>query len=368
MSGDASSLTIRELSGERRSIVLSGRGLPFRPFELGKEQRVELTWLPGIGEATATVMGPKQPPLQMQGKWADKYLTDANFDPMRTDYPIMLNGVLVATVDEACKLFDSLTESGQMVELTWFTQRRTGIISKFTPRWHTVHDVEWSLNIEVIGTGDPLGVPVFAAVTSIGDVGKQLKNGLAGITSLSLNLPLDLGVGRAIADFTNGIQDLILDVENTLQSFTNGILRPVFAIRGLISTIRSIEDECNLMRDFMIGRVTQAFSAIDPADQTATDAIEAEAFRREFLAETAALRAQAIAYRNSLAKDIGQTDLAALYYARQGDTLQSISTTYYGSPFEWRRILLYNDLDSTELKPGMMILVPKINPQNSQEA
>jgi hypothetical protein len=71
---------IEELSGQRRKVILIGRGLPYRPLELTGVQRVTTTWLPGFAEATATVMGAKDEPTVI-----NEHRIDGPFDLKHDD-------------------------------------------------------------------------------------------------------------------------------------------------------------------------------------------------------------------------------------------------------------------------------------------
>jgi nucleoid-associated protein YgaU len=50
-----------------------------------------------------------------------------------------------------------------------------------------------------------------------------------------------------------------------------------------------------------------------------------------------------------------------LYRAREGDDLRYVSQLYYGTPTQWRALMLFNGLDTTELYPGQTITIPRID-------
>ena len=121
---DVSPFIIRELSGDKREVRLTGRALPYRPFHLVGTQRVDATWLPGSSEATLTVLGAAEEPTQINGKWKQKYLSQA-------EKPFQLDNEQVATAQSAIELMNSIRLRGQLVEVTWMAETRRGIITRF---------------------------------------------------------------------------------------------------------------------------------------------------------------------------------------------------------------------------------------------
>ena len=51
---------VEELTGDKRVLRLSGRALPYRPFELSGTQRHSVEWYPGSPIGTLQVYGAKE--------------------------------------------------------------------------------------------------------------------------------------------------------------------------------------------------------------------------------------------------------------------------------------------------------------------
>ena len=58
-------------------------------------------------------------------------------------------------------------------------------------------------------------------------------------------------------------------------------------------------------------------------------------------------------YRKQLERDV-----QAVIYAREGDDLRIISTRFYGTPDNWRKLAQANGLTTARLTAGMRIVIP----------
>jgi hypothetical protein len=354
---DASPMTIKELSGDKREIRLVGRALPYRPFTLTTEQRVELDWYPGLGSAVAQVLGPKEPPTSMNGYWKDKYLGDV------TDtFPLQLNNGGVLTCQVAADLMDSFVLMGQLVVVRWLNATRRGFVTQFEKKWHNEHDLEWVMKFDWVDRGDQPGPAVFATTVQLGDVASRMR---AANDALGNLRPPNFGLlGSFIAGiqkFQHSIEDLVNNIEDAVQNFTNQVSTVVRATRGVIATLRGLEGECRDMRDFLNAQVAGWMNKETDTDhQTFSQGLTAEDFRRELLDWANEIMRKAVEQRTSLSGQVS-SDVMAVAYAVAGQDLRDISRIYYGTSLEWRRIMIFNDLYSIALTPGELVFVPKLN-------
>ena len=166
---------ITELTGEKRTITMKGRGLPKRPFTLSGSMRTDLSWYAGSPEGTLQIMGASLDPTTISGKWSDKFLSifseeedvQAAFgtdhiagQPVRfendrqdTAAPVTISGGGVGegapagfdSVGELANKIDEIRRQGQILEVKWGRQLRRGILQKFTQNWHTTQDLEWEM-------------------------------------------------------------------------------------------------------------------------------------------------------------------------------------------------------------------------------
>ncbi len=359
--GSAPPFVIRELSGDEREVRLVGRALPYRPFELKTKQRVEVDWYPGMPIGTATVLGATEDPTELHGEWKDKFLGVADSG---STAPMSLDGSPVTTIKEAVRLFDSLCRLGQLIEVTWDDQTRHGHLSAFEKRFKNVHDVEWALTFDWVSRGESLGAASFGTSTVLSDTHGLLITQLDDLDRIGVpgGFGLSLGFVAGIQGIQHSIENLIQNVEDTIQGVVTQAQTAVRAARGIIATLTGIEAECGVMRDFLESSVAGAINGDVPVpSQGFSERLSAEEYRSELKLWAAAMRRIAVEQRTALDGQI-VTDILASYVARLGEDLRDVSQLFYKTPFEWRRIMVFNDLTSAELSAGQLVQVPKLNP------
>lgn len=355
--------TIQEITGEKRLLGLMGRALPYRPFSLDTEQRVELTWLPGVTEATATVLGPKEEETTINGFWKDKYLGDNS-----TGSDFTFNGAPITTVRDARDVIDELCRSGVLLEVQWLDEKRWGLLKKFAKQWHNEHDLEWSITFAWISRGEQNGPPLFVAEVDMTDAVTAFSEANSGLRGVSLpKLNLNLGFVNGLSDIANSINDSILNIEDSVINVGQQVTQASNAVKGIIATCSGIADEAKLMRDYVCQTSSSAISSTPKEDMTAEERIEAEQWRSDMLAATRKMLSVAVQMREAFIKRI-QGDLAGRYIARDGEDLRDVSQAFYKTPFEWRRIMIFNELESAELTAGQIVLVPRVNAPTSYGA
>lgn len=360
----ANALVIRELEGEGREVQLVGRALPHRPLSLSGSQRVEMTKLPGSPTKTATVLGAEEKPTTMRGAWKDRFIdTSAASNPRGVGDapPVELNGTPVFSVDSTVQLFDLIRRAGSLLEVTWFSVKRRGYLIEFRQDWHNAHDVEWEAVFDWIDQGDPEVAAVFVNKTSMGDAAASTRQAFVPLLE---NEPLFRASPDLLAmlqEVSAAIDDAITGIEDAISDVVYSVTWPLSVVQGVISQLQTIEEECTLMSDFLQSQVAGAWYIGAPVeDQTIEEKQEVQLFVREQLSLAKALQRTACEARTSIQADYSG-DVLGTYVAREGDDLRDVSSQFYGTPFEWRRIQQFNDLESAELTAGQQITVPRIN-------
>lgn len=357
---DVTPFVIRELTGDRREVRLVERALPYRPFKLTGKQRTDFTWLPGAPQASVTVLGASEEPTTINGYWKDKYLGATTGQPC-----FQVNNEQVTSAREASELIDSIRSAGQLVEVTWLDKTRHGILTQFDQTWHTSADLEWSITFDWSSKGDAVSAAVFITDDAITDVFTTVKTQQEKLDDIGT--PDSFGLSNSFLDTIAGIQqsidNLIANIEDTIVNLTDRVLSPVRATRGLIATLSGIEGECEIMMTFMNNQVAGAMNGSDPdvASQSYNEKLSAELYREELRAWAKEMQRIACEQRSVMTQQISG-DLAGTYIAKAGEDLRDVSRIFYQTPFEWRRIMVFNDLDTAELQAGQVVLVPKVNP------
>ncbi|MDR1595696.1 MAG: LysM peptidoglycan-binding domain-containing protein [Puniceicoccales bacterium] len=119
----------------------------------------------------------------------------------------------------------------------------------------------------------------------------------------------------------------------------------------------------------------KSFPAYNGVSQTESELIE---IARALQVQNTALRSQISTYRQKLSEYEGKVDVLSncsqngrfrqkvganktMHTVKEGETLSSISTKYYGNPNLWQKILEANDQilkDPADLRPGQNLMVP----------
>jgi len=260
------------------------------------------------------------------------------------------------------EVFDGIVRFGQMLAVTWLDSTRHGFLTNFRKIYQTTHDVEWQLEFKWISRGDEAGPAVFINTTSLSDIASALSSGFRGLDGIKLpKFGLSLGFLSFFQDFQHAIEDLVGSVEDAVVNFTDQVLSPVRAINGIITTLGGLEAELQGLKDFVTGQVSGEINPTTPlAQQSFSDRLDAAAFMAETRIWAVQLQRIAVEARTSLTEQVAG-DIAGTYVAKDGEDLRDVSRIFYGVPFEWRRIMLFNDLATAELTAGQLVLVPRIN-------
>jgi hypothetical protein len=79
---------------------------------------------------------------------------------------------------------------------------------------------------------------------------------------------------------------------------------------------------------------------------------------RETISDVRRLRDEAVIRQRAL-RD-GPELVVGTYRAREGEDLRDVSIRYYGTPYQWRAIMIYNGLTETECYAGQLIAIPNL--------
>lgn len=374
----ASPFTIREVTGDKRKIQLVGRALPHRPFELDVQQVVNATKLPGFADKTVTVLGAEDMPFKVGGRWCDIFLDTVGEFAAESGQPVnstnfapfTLNGQAITNVKDATDIVDSFCRFGQELEVTWLHEVRRVILQKFHKGWANRHDVEWDMEFEAIGRGESAGSPVFITGTSLADSANALRR--ASLAFSDVAVPSAFGMKpdllAQIGALGRSIDDAIFSAETAVENVMNAISLPVRAAKALDGICRNVENECKATRDYIFGRVAMDFHDEQAGPlQSFTQRMETALWQRNFYSATKELERIAAEQRTQNNQN-NENNIMGTYTAKQGDDLRDVSQLFYNTPWEWRRIMKFNQLSTSELQPGQVVLVPKLNPENPNEA
>lgn len=139
---DGLPVIIQELAVPFRNLTLAGRSMP-KPVRVGAEQHAIQTWYPGAGKASAQVMGVREDPLILEGRWDD---------PAGTLLP-QINPFGAGT---RAKLARGLMEGQALCQLLWGTTIVVqGRVKRFEILYQKANRTDYRIVFEVDQSNSP---------------------------------------------------------------------------------------------------------------------------------------------------------------------------------------------------------------------
>lgn len=352
-----STFTIRELTGQRRTVVMQQRGLPYRPFTLKTSQRVSVAWNPGYSIGTGNVMGAMEAPCTINGMWKTKYL-----GATAAGGCIEVNGEPVATARAAVTLFDSICREGQEIEVTWDEDVRVGYLKDVESSRLNKHDIEYAMTFEWISRGQAATAVVLATSVSLSSTANTARSRADRFRELAANPPYppSFGLQEKLSVGFLAIEQATTIIEGAASSVAVLATRPLNAVSSVVSACNSLITTGKDLRDYFDSVVAGATNdAVAIKDQTYGQGLEAAAYLRELRSESQQTLRFAVDTRTAYIQRV-ENELLGIYEARQGDDLRSVSQMYYQTPFQWQTLAIFNNLVDFVLTPGDIILIPQI--------
>jgi hypothetical protein len=398
----SSQLTISEMGDPGTFVILQGASLPFQGAEWSGENRITTTWYPGNpDEATQQVLGPKEVPSHWRGVWrrtlmgrSDSYASASNStgQTQAITQPWMLRDLL-----------EDVFRRGRRLEVIWSTVQPPGETSPFygpssglhlslgtgffppqtyeavndkirrqgrVRSWKWSHDraqdIHWEIEFDWLGRGRTQ-----QKVTSTRDDSAQATvNALAAAVNTLYNLivpPLD-----PFTTFLRSIQTNISTLNSAVQLGYSFATLPLSLASQVVDLCRNTVGLCDQTVD-QFGREPPELAALnmsvhdmtialshgaqvcDAAVQVARGAQTSEVKLRD-QQQSGSLQGQ-LAPQNTT---LGTPQVIQKYLTRQGDTPQSISMTFYGTPDAAVQLLKANRLPwyQASFPPGQVLVIP----------
>lgn len=386
---EAGSLTLAEEGGG--TLTLTQRALPYMPLSISGKQRAEFNWYPGNPQATVQMLGPEEQTITLKGFWKDKFIQGSGaanfysnvqlFNVAQFGSPSAQAGAAIPDVATLVKIVDNMRRMGRRITLQWDKLIRYGHIVGFTQTWHTTHYCEWELEFAVAALEEPQVASSTPNQPNLGDAAVQAAEWSKGLE-------------KAQVAYKPATTVLLPEVQKALNDFDNNCIRTSNYIGGGASYVaQAVAIGPNITRSVIASlagvgtnAVTAAGSVFDLA-LTEVFAIgaftaagvslvtgETNEFREDSLPFGVQLGAtsyqrglknqcQTIAYSTAVTRwamqQQLQDELKASFTAKQDMDLRDVSTQFYGTPDNWRDLLIYNGLTSSRLTAGQLIWVPQ---------
>jgi len=370
-------ITIEEVSGPRRKIVLRGQSLPETKDDrvvLGATMaRGKLGTPPGNTQADVALSSAVWLPTTLQGRWADRFMWDdrnaptllgfAGIGPVPRQPQNLRNPAAVAsaatgiggkaqTALQVVQAFQALNRSLQVLRLTWGPLSYYGILREFTPKWSRIEDVLWEARFE--WTGDTIGPQRLRTGKRIEPSGilTVLRNAAAAVNDAYQRLGLSARLYQRLMQGSVGALEVaVAEASAKLQKLIVGALAPTNIIDDLRAAILRVQ--------LAALDLARAVSASLPGFGEPLSARESAAADLAVLAVSreAERMAGAMAERERELAALATPDVLAAVRLGAKD-LRDIATEYYGDPADWIRLMRYNGFTSSTLPPETIVLVP----------
>ncbi len=367
---DAGTFEIRELTGDKRTVRLSDRGLPYRPFSLEGKHKVSSTTAPGFASKSQQPLGAEENNCKINGRWCDMYLFSHEV-ALITSGAVVVDGMEAITVNdtdvslasEVTEVMDDIRRKGQEIRVSWMHIARIGRLVTFGQKWFTGSDVEWEMEFDWIGFDETAGMPTPATPdvaeaahqTATAYVSLQEAIGFDGVWDLDPSIAdlIDARVGR--------IQQTILDVEDAVVARTEAITGTVAAAQRAIGLLAFAQDEAELLIAQLDGMVAPALVLVtDPTNLTpvaAGPAITAAIALRKAVRAARELAGRAGRQRVRMNRD-AEANIIAVVMVRQEMDLRTLALDYYGTADDWQILRAFNGLAASALTVGTVVLIP----------
>ena len=411
---DPTSVRIRELTGERNLLELKGRALPYKPLTFEGGMRAEFTWYPGSPTATVQMLGADERSTVITGTWKDRFLraTDDIGLPIVSGRTARaeLNGRDIADVRSLVRVVTGFRLRGQLLEFQWDEFVRHGILARFKEVWLQREDVEWEMEFQWASRGEPLTPVAFGPPIPSFDLATEISDAVDELVSVA-EAPFALvsQINNEINEIIDALDAGVASLAGIAEKGVEAVLTPFETARSMLAGVRSIQQTCQgllatfdgiparaMRRSAPIATLAQEIAAGAAVVATATEeqttsvvtsrtgpiaadlitsltetaeiasvtheeALEAEAYKRIVELATRRIRSLAAQRADDLASQTVRVPNVTMIVVDDQDDLRDVATAFYGTQEEWKRLLAYNNLPSSKLVAGQIILVPPLN-------
>jgi hypothetical protein len=356
-----------DLSGNDTSIAWQGTNMPFQPMPWDIEQRLVKEYYPGNREPVVQVLGAKDGPLDIKGRFKDKRLdkTINGMDMYGTAYQYNLEIKEMIVRGNLVKF--GVHGPGGVADLSWI---RWGFLEKGSFKMNKLSWIDYDITFCVVSETQPIN-NYFTGPEKIapGSANQNMINAASDFMSTYSSVPSSLPL--SVAGKINNLISSISSVINTVTGFVSNV----------IATAQSIEDSANralgmiknLKAEISIFQRSIGNLGITPglpnsftslSSQGAPAGTVTDAYRNlSYGAETSMAMSnmnQYLTQMEAIFSAMSITVPLSRYRVQQGNTLQNISIKFYGTASNASAIAEHNNLTSNTLTVGSVLEIPKL--------
>lgn len=362
-------MTIEELTGKQREVVLSGVSMPLQGAEWSGQQRRNVRRYPGSSSAGMQVLGLEELPSSFTLRIDEK---EMSIEVVPKLLGVALNGLReqITTVEDAVFLFNSIMVDAQEVEVEWGNRVRRGLLARVTetPAHSGLStldlEFDWrersTTNIKFTSHQEPT-----AAATSIFDKVNELMaayNEVKEFLNENILGVVDAWIRQANAA-AGSLASIVGDIAS-LPELASSQLRNMLGVIGKFSQMMfDVRHLVDSVAEFDLPELPSFdWDAASASTEETTPISEAKAeqFFSHLTEQTQSMRETAVALWWDIISILDGDDVLAVDVAIEGSSLFEYAETYYNDKSRWSVIAEYNGMDSPRLSGGEIIVIPKI--------
>lgn len=337
-------------SGSSFEWSAAAQSSPRNVWEFGVHLRTARDDYPGSDQPVEQVLGPQYTPFSLEGFWDDRY---------------MGAGRAVAT----WRAFEQLVQRGNLCRFEIDELSITGLITdvkfSYLRSWRIGYSFTVSPHYRVIG-GDVRRQPLLvqASIQTPKDYADRIAAIVARLQVAHAFAPTSIARGGFVAGFGATLGQIIdqsaaLAVSTTARIFSVGV-----DSQGATSVLRVVQS-CTALRALAVTLQEQAQGAVNYGAAGALpfeDALGQLGF--EVWVKDLASSSRQLAFACfTAARDLrrfARLGVLALYAPHAGESLYGISSRFYNTPHEWRRIADQNNLTALLLTGNERLVIPAL--------
>lgn len=361
-----SEFRIEELTGKRRSLVLSGPSLPLQgSIAWEGTQRVVTTWYAGNPKASQQVLGPTESPSDFEGVWRLVLLLRSPATAEFFSSTANSLGLVVEVVDppELVEMMDSLRRAGQELKVSWGGIVRTGRLQKFKAVYERLEDVRWSATFEWNGRNETRpAVHENVSDRSIGLLERAFQAFADAVATANRAFDAVEGTdpsstafsARTLVNGARKIQSAVSRATALADRTVRVAKLPVDVVRSFSSIAVDVKAQVRNVADGVGDTPTELLAARDDVEHVLSSysSFHAASYQAERLADEMDRQDRARVARVEPA-------VLDVVVARVGQSLRELAQRYYDDPDSWQAIADANGMDGSVVAEGGVLIIPR---------
>ncbi len=343
-------------------LALIGNTMPKIPFEFGGTHRLVKDMYPGNPEPVVHALGSEEDDLTIKGRFHDKRYKDADLIARRG------SGVSIST--ELQEAVDAMRIRGNLVHIKLGELNRYGFIKGCKFKMRHLGDIEYEISFLIVGFTLPKNCQFIQVDKNPPfDVNNALIAQLATFqTDYTNRMPSE--VPASVADILNSSISSVAGAISAVTGFADKVLTSGEAVFGSVNRAIGLINVAQTsvirfkrrlgmikVREISLANFKSPTSTRIP---TITARYTTAAYVTQGMSSSNAF-ASLLAQLKARFKLLSDTVPLSRHRVQQGDTLQRLSTKFYNTPNEWKRIYDHNKLSSSVLETGSILEIPRLN-------